>query len=161
MGEGRPGRAVAMVGDRASGEVESTARPGQDYLDARRVAVDSFGSDRRRQCCHRGAGVVFQERDNPVERGAGDLGLVALEVDDDPRAVQGGGHLGDAVSAAGVVDTGHHAFTAESRHRRGDPRVVGRDDHPVEPPGPPRGLDDVLDQGSARLGQEGFAGQSG
>ena len=49
---------------------------------------------------------------------AGDLGLVALEVDDDPGLGEAGGDLGDAVGAARVVGAGHHGLAAERGRRR-------------------------------------------
>ena len=81
-----------------------------------------------------------------VDRAAGDLGLVPLEVDDDPGSLDSRGDLGDAVGAGRVVGAGHHGLAAESRDRLGDPRIVGGDDDPFERLCSSRGLDDVLDQ---------------
>ena len=66
--------------------------------------------------------------DEAVDGLAGDLRLVALEVDDDPGLLDSRGDLGDAVGAGGVIGAGHHGLAAEAGHGVGDPRVVGGDD---------------------------------
>ncbi len=112
------GEAVAVAGDRAPGEVESAARTAGDDLHAGGVAIDRLVADRRAEGGHRGVGVGVEQGDHPVERLGGNLGLVALEVDDDPGVGQGGGDLGDAVGAARVVGVGSRRTRRRSGGRR-------------------------------------------
>ena len=49
-----------------------------------------------------------------VERLAGDLGFVALQVDDDPGCFEASGDFGHAVGAGRMVGAGHHDLAAES-----------------------------------------------
>ena len=102
-----------------------------DDLDAGRVAVDRLVADRRRERGHRRLGVVREQRDDAVERLAGDLGLVALQVDDHAGCFEPRGDFGHAVGAGRMVGAGHHEFAAEAADGLGDPRVVGRDDDPL------------------------------
>ena len=158
---GEVGQAVAVVGDRAPGEVESPSTPRGHDLDARRVAVDGLVADRRGEGRHRRLGVGFEQGDDEVQGLAGEFRLVPLEVDDQVGFRHPRDHLGHAVGPGRVVVAGEGDLAAEPLDRAGDPLVVGGDDDPVESPGPPGGLDDVLDQRSACVGKEGFAGQSG
>ena len=50
--------------------------------------------------------------------------------------IDGRQRLGDAVGAGRMVRARHYRVPARTRHRRGDPRVVGRHHHR-----PQRGLD--------------------
>ena len=72
-----------------------------------------------------------------------------------------GRHLGHPVGPAGVVRPGHGHLAAEAAHRRGDPLVVCRHQHPVHPPSPAHGLVHVLDQRFAGFCGERFPGESG
>ncbi len=104
-----------MTGDRAAGEVQWPGlAPVADDLDARRVAIDRFVADRRRQRGHRRLGVVVEQRDHSIEGQAGDLGLVALQVDDHPGSFEARGDFGHAVGAGRMIGAGHHDLAAEA-----------------------------------------------
>ena len=60
-----------------------------------------------------------------------------------------------------MVGAGHDGLAAEGEDCIENPGVVGGDDHAGKPSGASGGLDDVLDQGLAGVGKEGFAGESG
>ena len=66
--------------------------------------------------------------DDQVERMPGDLGLVALQIDDNAGFVEACGDFGHAVGAGRMVGAGHHDLAAKSGHGLRDPLVVGGDD---------------------------------
>ena len=53
---------------------------------------------------------------------AGDLGLVALQIDDDAGSFEAGRYFGHAVGAGRMVGAGHHDLAAKAGHGPRDPR---------------------------------------
>lgn len=68
--------------------------------------------------------------------------------------------LGEAVGAGGVVGRGHHGFAPEVRDGGGDALVIGGDDDFRELSGRLAAFPNMLDQGLARDGMEGLAGEA-
>ena len=89
-----------------------------------------------------------------------DQGLVALNVDD-VLAVVVAGHLGDTVTAGGVVGCGQHGLAAESLDGVHDALVIGGDHQLVDELSLAGALVDVLDHGLAQDVLQGLAGQTG
>ena len=89
----------------------------EDHLHAGRVFQLPPAADRRGQRRHHGLGVRFQKFDGQIDRTAGDLGLVALDVDDDVDVRHAPGDFGHAVGAAGGIGVGHFRPAAKGLQR--------------------------------------------
>ena len=138
-------------GDRAAAEIKRPARAVENHLHAGRVFQLPPAADRRGQRGHRRARRPLQQLDGQVDRAAGDLRLVALDVDDDIDAGHPPGDLGHAIGAAGGRGAGHVDLAAEGPHRVEDLLVVGGHADARRPRGPPGRFVGVLDQRLARL----------
>ena len=71
--------------------------------------------------------MLQQQIKQQIEMGRIDERLVALEIEDE-IGVELAGDLGDAISAAGMIAAGADDVAAEALDRRGDARIIGRDD---------------------------------
>ena len=87
-------------------------------------------ADRRGQRAHHGLRVCSEEFDGQIDRRAGDLRLVALDVDDDVDVGHPSGDLGHAIGAAGGAGIGHFGLAAERPHGSENLLVVRRHAYP-------------------------------
>ena len=74
---------LASVRNRAAAEIQRPAARVEHHLDARWIVQLLARADRRGQRGHRHVGVFLEQLNRHVDRGTGQLRLVALDVDED------------------------------------------------------------------------------
>ena len=131
-GPGVGARALAHVGDRAAREIQRVTRRVGHHLDDRGRQHLVRRAERERERRDLDPGVAHERKGDGVDARRVEHRLVALHVDHDP-GVERPRHLGHPVGAGGMPGRGQHGLAAEAAHRVRDARVVGRDQHPVDP----------------------------
>lgn len=151
---------VPRMGDNAPTEVHRTAFSVENDLHAGRVFELLTRSDWGRQCGHDGSWFVFEKVDYLVDRLAGDLWLVALNINEKTDLGHLSGHFRHAISATSGVRVSHNRLSAIRLDRLENFFMVGRHADSIGSSRPGRRLIGMADQRSAGLVQQQFLGKS-
>lgn len=157
VGEG----GISRVGDARAAEVHGHAIAAGDDFDDRGVGGIICGGEGAGDGGDLGA-AGFDGAGGRVDDGGLDLGLVALDVDDDVGVgeAKGVAGFGEAAAAVGVVFAGHEDIGPELLTGGEDAGVVGRDDDAREGGGLAGLFPHVLDEGHAGGVCEDFFGEA-